>query len=799
MTATASAPTAVVPTRDDLLRLGSAGRPWEFIAPAQTALDLEPDDEEIRLLLMANATMLGLGTQAREQLAGLSSRARRRSDVKTMLARLDELEADEITPEARLATLQANVDVLARRDVVLGDRIEAWRALDQGRRWFRALDANTPRLRDGVWENLGDHVGAARRFIQSHLNEGETRPVVIEGIDPPWLLIELDRVAPAAAFGHCPRITIVQADEMELLDGLASADLTELLGHRRVEVLVGADAGERLDARLRERFEAQIVGPVIPLAGVRTRVTPSVESVMTRVEADQHAEHLELRRIVWSAYEGRDAAWWATRYRAATDGAEPLRVLVPTCRYSTFIQHSASDLVKAFQDAGWRAELLIEPDDMSHLSSLAYLRTIERLQPDLVVLINYTRAHIADVFPPELPFVSWMQDAMGHHYDASIGAQQTEMDFLVGHLPQELFTQFGFPRERTWRMPVVTSARTFHDGAVGSEAQRRFECEIAWVSHHSEDPASMHERLKQEVGPELAPLLDLLQPQVTAMAGGPLDELAGVKLRAATEAVVQAVRPGAEDSVTTQLFRLYARPLADRIFRHQTLAWAADIADRRSWRLRVHGRGWESHPRFGRYAAGEVEHDDDLRACYQCARVHLHMTFSNLVHQRIMECALSGGLPLCRLSSESLAPILRVMRIAAAQVDPAERDDSGDEPMVGFAMEGTEASAALAAMLRHAGADVPAIRWVRERVVQTLRDASPPPEERRADWLLGDLGDMTFSSAEQLEALIERGITDHAWRQARIEHVAARVRDRLTDDALVSRVLELVTSSLEAT
>lgn len=796
MTATATAPTRTL-SRDDLIRLGSAGRPWEFLGPALAGLAIEPADEELRLLAMANATMLGLGTVARGQVDSLSARALRRADVKTMLARLDSLKPDEVSFESRLSTLRSNVEALAHKDVHLGDLVERWREQDRGRRWFRALDGNMPRLREGVWEKLADHVGLARRFSQSHLDQGgeAARPTIVEGIDPPWLLIELDRVMPAEALGHSARLTVVQADAMELLDGLAHVDLTALLSAPRFRAFVGLDGSERLDAELRSRFESQIVGPVIPLAGVRTRVTPSIESVMTRAESDQQGEHQELMRIVRSMYEGRDAAWWAQRYRSA--GTEPLRVLVPTCRYSTFIQHSASDLVRAFQDAGWHAELLIEPDATSHLSSLAYLRTIERLQPDLVVLINYTRAHLGEVFPPELPFVCWLQDAMGHHYDAAAGASQTELDFLVGHVPQELFTQFGFPRERVLRMPVVASARTFHDDPVEPAAQRRFECEIAWVSHHSEDPAAMHERLKDEVGWELAPLLDELQPAVDAIARGSLDEKAGVKLREATEAVV-GKGPGASDAITTQLFRLYARPLADRIFRHQTLEWAADIADRRHWRLHIHGRGWEDHPRFGRYAAGEVAHDDDLRGCYQCAHVHLHMTFSNLVHQRIMECALSGGLPLCRISSDSLVPLLRALRIAATQGDPVQHDDSGSEAMVGFDVEATAESAALAAMIRRAGAEVSQIQWARKRHVDQRRTPPLPPPERRADWLLGDLGQMTFSSADSLESLIERAITDRDWRRSRVEHVASRVRERLTDDAFVTRVHDLVMTSLGA-
>src|SRR6185436_2501010 len=81
----------------------------------------------------------------------------------------------------------------------------------------------------------------------------------------------------------------------------------------------------------------------------------------------------------------------------------------------------------------------------------------------------------------------------------------------------------------------------------------------------------------------------------------------------------------------------------------QALAWAAALAEKRGWRLKIYGKGWENHPRLCAYASGALDHGEELRSSFQAAGVHLNVTAHSLVHQRLIECILSGGFPMCRL------------------------------------------------------------------------------------------------------------------------------------------------------
>src|SRR6185295_6612152 len=185
---------------------------------------------------------------------------------------------------------------------------------------------------------------------------------------------------------------------------------------------------------------------------------------------------------------------------------------------------------------------------------------------------------------------------------------------------------------------------------------------------------------------------------------------------------------------------------------------------RRGWRLRLYGRAWGDTPEFAEFARPPLDHGEPLRAAYQAAAAHLHISIHTLAHQRVMECALSGGLPLCRLIPELLLTPLR-MRAQWAVAVRGQPVEDGAERGAWFAWTDQPESAAYAALLQRLGLPLDPLCWVPRRKLECWR-ADPgfrPPAPERSAAILADIGETTFATPQRLAELIESAIERPAW------------------------------------
>ncbi len=797
-------------SRDDIIRLAQSPKSWEFLPVVAQALRVAPADEVLRLLGAAHLARVGLPELSLEQFNLLSAPVRATPDAQRIAEAARALKPALLEPEYVQRTCEANARALTRRGVSVAVPLARWWDRAREHDWYRAADGNVIRRpRASVdpltWRHLDDPKGQAAALIARHFASPEEypRPLVLEGLDPPFLFQALAAALPRRASGHWPKLVLLQTDPLEFLDGLAQVDLRTELAQERTAVFIGPDASERYGRWMRQHLDRVVVGPALILPTLQTLASPPVGEEIARTERRQAEVMTQLQTQVRSHYAKCDRAWWQERFRAARNqSAEPLRVLIPTCRYSTYIRHAAADLAAAFERSGCRAEVLIEADDASRLSSLAYLDRLANFQPDLIVLINHTRASLgADLLAPNIPVATWIQDAMPHLFTDATGSAMGELDFILGHLHTSLFSRHGYPRERAAPLPVTADAAKFHTGPIDPGLARDLACDVACVTHHSETPQAMHERLVGELRrtgsdgqvirvvealyPRLAPLIAKAHhlPHHTLLREAILE--------ASREALSQEPIPALAD----QIFRHYALPLADRIFRHQALHWAAGICVRHGWKFHLYGRGWSNHPSLAPFAQGELEHGDMLRAAYQSAKVNLHLCASTIMHQRVLECFLSGGLAAPRLFADALADLrCRALIDALRSAAPHTVDAKGKH----FAFTDTPLGLQYAAAAQRLGITDHRLNMLltpkREQELAFMSD-----DDRRLNdpsWLLGDLAEIGFFDEPSLERLISRARTRPAWRTNVIDGVRTRILDHLTTDAAVHTLLNLVHDGL---
>lgn len=780
-------------TRDDILAMGRAGSPWDFLPIARQALAQAPGDDGVRFMAAAALARLGLRSPALVELGALACvrAGQTHPDIDALRRACEQLPSDVVDLAQRRNTLRRNVEALASRGITLetGPQTAAL-----ARPWVRALDGNL--LRAGNLSELGPlgpARGAAAVQAQSLRRPGRPyfSPVVLAGMAPPWHLVEAWTFTNADVVGYRPRLSIVEPDAIAFAEGLSLVDLTAIIADPRTEWFVGTGAVEAFSRTWRPRFAG-----ALPDAVLSPAFAPPQRDVPEALKALLDAQKIEfdaLRAQVDTLDVGRDSAWWARRFADARRGGEPLRVLVCTSRFSTFLRHAAADLCEAFTRAGCATRLLVEPDGFSWLSGVGYLREAAQHRPDLIVMLNFPRHMLRTVLPKNVPLVCWVQDALPHLFDSAVGKAQGPLDFLAGYLFPELFSKFGYPRERAMDAVVVAHSDKF-GSAHGRPARRH---ELVAITHHSETVDAMHQRLVREAPePAIAQVFELCRPRVEEAVARAGVFPPSVALRQAAEQSLLEVTGGVEDRARAMVQRLYAQPLADRMFRQQTLEWAARIAGRRGWRFALYGKWWEKHPTLSNFARGELTHGNDLRDVYASAALNLHASINTLVHQRVLECALAGGLTACRYQRDALAaPKTVVQRLLLTKrpdtIDPARG-------WLGFVIAEHPEAMQFACLASALGNPLDeGVLWIRPDRAEAIRrlDAASL-REQDASWVLGDLPALTFTNEAELEAIAVRAVEHSAWRDAVADLSASRVRAALTHDVLVQRMLALVERGL---
>ncbi len=575
------------------------------------------------------------------------------------------------------------------------------------------------------------------------------------------------------------RLLLVHEDAASLADSFASADLTAIINDPHTEWFIGPGALDRLRDWLHARLDDALPSEVLRddsdprAARLADRVTRQLQSLVTTQQAAAQALQTRVNDAV-GALTPLEAR---RRLEAARLGTHALRVLICGSRYTTFVRHSAEDLAAAFRARGHNPRIFLEADDATRPTILGYRRAVAEHAPDLIVIINYTRSMLPGALPPNVPCACWIQDAMPQFFDAGAGDAQSDLDMIAGNTMPELFDRYGYPAHAAMPYCVPASAAKFHPTPI----ERRdpdAACDILFVSHHSESPEAMRDRLASEssAGPRSSELMGRLFDEAQQLADHaatqPVSTFAERRAADAFRAVYGADPTPQQRSTLTHSMLL---PLAGRVFRHQAIQWAASIADSRGLTLRLRGNGWDHSRQFAKHAAGPVEHGEPLRAAYQSAAVTLHLDINTLSHQRVFECALSGGLPIVRFFADALEPLRNAaIDELLESARPITTDPDGTRR---FRADQSPLATRLAEQSRRLG--LPPVTEILAPPGRTpqgrfYRDRIAAPFD--AVTLLDGLDDIAFTDRASLDRLITRAVSDHAWRT----HRSRRMREALS-------------------
>lgn len=800
---TAANPTQTSITREQLVAMAREPRPWRALALYAAVSEQIAADIELRFHGVAALAKLGLRELAEAELATLPDEVRQVPQFQQLAGAIGGLPGSEFSGRQML---DGNIAALLERGVIDGAMATSLRGIADahGLRWFKAVDGNVVCVsadqgNGSILPRVGpltDEMGQALQTVGG-LNEPPEScpgPLAIDGLATPWLMMEAVRAYPQTALGYRRPIWVVEPNARALVAGLGMADVREQAGDERVWWFVGEGAAEQLAAWLKARQDRQLPMRAIGKLAAGNVLKPVIE----RAAVEQSAACVALRERVEAKYAGRDEAYWKKVFAEAGAGARKLKVLVPTCRYSTFIQHSSADIADGLRALGHDARVLIEPDDQTILSANAYWKEFDEIEPDLVILINYPRCTRPNIGTKNVPWVTWLQDAMPHLFTPESAAGQTRLDYAVGYLFGEMFDRAqGWPRERAMHAPVLANPKKFFIERGACDA--RLVCDVAFVSHHHETPEEMRERLIVSMGGAgFAPIGRALYEATQRIVA----QAEKIEVRAALREMIGQVLPAFVPQCSTaqcdQLLHMYCSPLAGQVFRHQALEWAAEACARRGWRMHLYGKGWEKHKTFGRWAKGVLAHGAELRQAYAAARVQLHLDVNTLTHQRIVECALSGGFMAARFVADALKPMHNLAEIATAHeaTDVPASAVNGQMPHGGWVIERHVALKRHEELRQSVGLMpmYPGGVWPKTLLRVTKREQEDLARWPGMDpaWLWGGLQKQFFTCPAALEKLMERAIGDETWRSERAEAMRQRCVEQMTYATTCRRMVRML-------
>ncbi|MCB9858388.1 MAG: glycosyltransferase family 1 protein [Phycisphaerales bacterium] len=641
-------------TRDQLFSLPEQGQRDEFIEIATHALNAQPLDAELRLALLRCLTEVGLLHRAAETAAGFEPGV------------LGSIGLDGLLQQLRVPTRNGLVDWRAvrptfDRNIELIEARYPW--ADRVRSEFEARRASMElhRTREGRWELFDRNAGIWRpcfgrhqpaETIENIRRQVENRviaPIVIEGVGLgaqfPLYVSATYRTMNSSS----PFIYLIETDWTALAVALHLSDWSELIRQPRAVICAGPDAYEQLDRSIAATPDAPLPKSIAWTPAWTSETGERAEPILRKHADRQQMRLRELRDELNRRYESRDASYWADRFESALRGDGPaLRVLSITCRFTTVLQYATRDALAALESIGCETRVVIEPDDQSHISPIGALETIREFDPDLVLLIDHTRVSQPGILIDNLPVLTWIQDRLPWLFDQKVGHALGDLDFVMGQSRRDLVGRYGYPAERFMACDMATDVVQLTAPLPNGLDASRLDCEIAFATHASETPSDFAAtRMAECDNPQGRAILEaiqraLIERQRDGILNGALNFQVFV---AAIEASL-----GASLSTTARdgLIDQFARPLAERMIRQETLRWAARWARSTGGRLHIYGDGWEKHPEFAEFARGTIEHGPELGEAFRRAKVNLHSGCNLSLHQRVLDGLSAGGFFLAR-------------------------------------------------------------------------------------------------------------------------------------------------------
>ncbi|MCG3139095.1 MAG: hypothetical protein HJJLKODD_02973 [Phycisphaerae bacterium] len=634
---------SLIQWRTQLEHWRTAGQHYRFTDGAWRYLAAVTDDAPLVVDLLCALHELGLGGPALELLQYRGRQNLSAAELAEWQQRLPAAPHGRVETALWQARLAANQQALLSRYPAqqalwqqLPSRLIGWQLYQSAAGHYQWSTRPVGQWR--IWQpRLSDYAEESTLAV-THLQEANF--VVLAGLTCGPLWPHVHKLSSHLPGGKKLSIFVIEPVEQLLAAAAAVHDLEPLLEEERCHLFCGPDALSRLQQDLLAQSDLSCTTVCVIHAPGREGLANDLNRLLGEVAAVQAERLTALQDELRQRYATRDAVYWAKRWQ------QPGVVLGTTSRRTTVLQYSLRDIQQALSLRGWQCHTLLEPADHLQLTGERLLRTIQMVDPQLVILLDHLRYEFKNMLH-NIPVLTWIQDPLSNLLCRQAGESIGPYDWVCGYYRPRCVAEFGYPAEQFQTTPVPISTRLFHPAPLPEAVQHELQADIIYAGHRPDNFDTLAQRWREDSPPSTHRLLDQMRRLVEQY----LQEgrhLTGAQARELTQRQVRAENISLSAEELERFSEFYTLALFDIGFRMETLCWVADWARRSGRIFRIYGRGWDEDQQLAPFAAGNREHGEPLRQAYRAAGLVVQPVSHGFSHQRTFEALASGTLVLAR-------------------------------------------------------------------------------------------------------------------------------------------------------
>ncbi len=474
------------------------------------------------------------------------------------------------------------------------------------------------------------------RLIGPLTQRGQVRPIGIFGLNHGRELPFCLQYRRDFLYGWTVPVYLFMPDLSDLRIQLCLGNYQEAIKEQTLLIF----AGETIRDQVARSFRSLRYGMPDIIIGDQAKLLEYFKGLITIKES----ENIQDRVI--SYY--RSAEFRQRQLDIAAGRIKP-RVMIETSRWTTFLKYCADDFRRAFEQLGCQTCFLIEENDIQRISNCLQIRQMDEFRPDVYFMVSFARTAMSEMFPRELPFIAYLQDRCDKLWqmeDRSIRRLFSPQDLLVCLVKeyQDYLTDKQVPDWQTMIMPVPVDPEMFYPVPSTHPLAARLSCEVSYVKHGGGDTDKIMENWIREnhldgTMENLKPLGDYFWQWFNLFRNEPQRHWAE---RIFHEEVDQNFGRRLDEkqlNVLHQMVTQFATVVYTACRRRYYLEGFIDAG----LDLRLYGHGWQDDRIFGKFSGGIIDRSQDLLGVYNFSKINLHMQPYITMHQRVVECALSGG------------------------------------------------------------------------------------------------------------------------------------------------------------